>query len=74
MEEDLKRGLLGKKNNNFEKLFEEGLVKIQRIKQKNDLMQKQIGSDIEDSLKAEISRQRDFVEVLRSPPRKRSAS
>jgi hypothetical protein len=33
-------------------------VKIQRIKQKNDLMQKQIGSDLEDSLQAEINRQR----------------
>lgn len=69
----MKRGLLSKKNSNFEKLFEEGLVKIQRIKQKNDLMQKQIGSDIEDSLKAEISKQRDFVEVPCSPPRKRLA-
>lgn len=71
MEEDLKRGLLSKKNNNFEKLFEEGLVKIQRIKQKNDLMQKQIGSDIEDSLKAEINKQSDFIEVTLYPRRKR---
>lgn len=58
MEDELKRGLLGKKNSAFEKMFEEGLVKIQRIKQKNDLMQKQIGSDLEDSLQAEINRQR----------------
>lgn len=58
MEDELKRGLLSKKNSAFEKMFEEGLVKIQRIKQKNDLMQKQIGSDLEDSLQAEINRQR----------------
>jgi hypothetical protein len=63
MDDDLKRGLLTKKNSAFDKMFEECLVKIQRIKQKNDLMQKQIGNDMEDSIKDEINRQRDYLEV-----------
>lgn len=47
IDDDLKRGLLGKKGSNFDKLYEECVVKIQRIKQKNDFMQKQAGTDIE---------------------------
>lgn len=46
MDEDLRRSLLSNKNVPFQKLYEECLVKIQRIKQKNDFMQKQIGSDL----------------------------
>ncbi len=48
MEEDneIKRGLISKKSSNFDKLYEEGLVKIQRIKQKNDMIQKQISADM----------------------------
>jgi hypothetical protein len=51
MEDDLKRGLISKKNSPFDKMYEDCLVKIQRIKQKNDLIQKQIGTEIEDSIK-----------------------
>lgn len=46
MSDDLTKGLLSKKGSNFEKLSEDCLVRIQRIKQKNDVMQKQIGTDI----------------------------
>ena len=38
--------------------WEECLVKIQRIRQKNDFMQRQIGSDLEDSIKSEVRRQK----------------
>ncbi len=41
---DIKKGLINKKSSNFDKLYEECLIKIQRIKQKNDLIQKQIGT------------------------------
>ncbi len=51
MDDDLKRGLLGKKSSGFDKLYEEGMVRIQRIKQKNDVIQKQIGTDIEESIR-----------------------
>ena len=46
MDDDLKKGLLGKINSGFDKLYEEGMVRIPRIKQKNDVIQKQIGTDI----------------------------
>lgn len=41
---DLKKGLISKKSSNFDKLYEESLVKIQKIKQRNDLIQKQMGT------------------------------
>jgi hypothetical protein len=47
MDEDLREGLLSKKGATFNKMFEDCMVRIQRIKQKNDLFQKQIGTDIE---------------------------
>jgi hypothetical protein len=50
------------------------LVKIQRIKQKNDLMQKQIGSEIEDSIKDEINRQKEYLEVNFKRLRKKSTN
>ena len=46
MSEEMRRSLLTNKNASFQKLYEECLVKIQRIKQKNDFMQRQIGSEI----------------------------
>lgn len=46
----MRRSLLTNKNASFQKLYEECLVKIQRIKQKNDFMQRQIGSEIEESV------------------------
>jgi hypothetical protein len=67
MEEDLKRGLLSKKNSAFDRMFEECLVKIQRIKQRNDLIQKQIGTEVEDSVTEEIHDQREYLEVPAHP-------
>lgn len=46
-DDDLRKSLLTNKNAPFQKLYEECLVKIQRIKQKNDFMQRQVGEDIE---------------------------
>ncbi len=46
MDDDLRKSLLVNKGYPFQRLYEECLVKIQRIKQKNDFMQKQIGSDL----------------------------
>ena len=46
MDNDLKKGLLGKKSSGFDKLYEECQIRIQRVKQKNDVIQKQIGTDI----------------------------
>lgn len=75
MEDDLRRGLLGNKRGaGFDKLYEDCVVRIQRIKQKNDVIQKQIGTDIEDSIRTEVSNQRKFLEVLRPPRRRRSTS
>ena len=47
MDDDIRKSLLNKKSANFDKLFEESTIKIQRIKQKNDFMQKQVGTDVE---------------------------
>jgi hypothetical protein len=65
MSDDLTKGLLAKKGSNFDKFSEDCLVRIQRIKQKNDVMQKQIGTDIEDSIRGEIHKQSQFIEVFR---------
>lgn len=46
MYEDLRESLLGKKGVGFNKMLEDCMIRIQRIKQKNDLIQKQIGTDI----------------------------
>jgi hypothetical protein len=46
MDDQLRKGLLNKKTSNFDKMYEECMIKIQRIKQKNDFMQKQIGTEI----------------------------
>jgi hypothetical protein len=70
----LKKGLLGKKGGAFEKQSEECFVRIQRIKQKNDVMQKQIGTEIEEEIREEVHAQRDFIEVLSAPRRKKSTS
>jgi hypothetical protein len=58
MDDDLKKGLLSKKGGNFDKLYEECIVRIQRIKQKNDFMQKQIGTEIEDEMRNEVQKQK----------------
>jgi hypothetical protein len=74
MDDDLKRGLLTKRGSGFDKLYEDCVVRIQRIKQKNDVIQKQIGTDIEESIRTEVNNQRKFLEVLNPPSRKRSES
>ena len=50
------------------------MVKIQRIKQKNDLIQKQIGTDIEESIRSEVNNQKKFIEVAFPLARKKSPS
>lgn len=63
MDDDIRKSLLTNKGLPFQKLYEECLVKIQRIRQKNDFMQRQIGSDLEDSIKSEVRRQKEYLEV-----------
>jgi hypothetical protein len=46
MDDDMRKSLLNKKSAGFDKQYEECLIKIQRIKQKNDFMQKQVGTDV----------------------------
>ncbi len=47
MDDDLKRGLLTKKVG-FDKLYEDGSIRVAKIRQKNDAFQKHIGPDIDD--------------------------
>jgi hypothetical protein len=51
MDDDMRKSLLNKKSANFDKQYDDCLSKIQRIKQKNDFMQKQVGTDIDDQIK-----------------------
>lgn len=60
MDDDLKKGLLGRKAG-FDKLNEECLVRIQRVKQKNDVIQKQLGTEVEESIRTEVNNQRSFL-------------
>lgn len=46
MNDDMRKSLLSKKSATFDKQYEDCLIKIQRIKQKNDFMQKQVGTDV----------------------------
>lgn len=46
MSEDMRKALLSKKTGAFDKPYEECLIKIQKIKHKNDFMQKQVGTDV----------------------------
>jgi hypothetical protein len=61
MDDDMRKSLLNKKSAPFDKLYEECMIKIQRIKQKNDFMQKQIGTDVEDAITSEVHKQRQFI-------------
>lgn len=63
MDDDMRKSLLGKKSATFDKQYEECLIKIQRIKQKNDFMQKQVGTDVEEAVRAEVTNQKKFIEV-----------
>ncbi len=42
-------------------MHEDCLVKIQRVKTKNDMLQKQIGGEIDDILNEEIHEHKEFV-------------
>lgn len=65
MSDYLNKGMLaGRKNANFDKAYEDCMVRIQRIKQRNDVIQKQIGTDIEDTIRTEVNNQKKFIEVL----------
>lgn len=57
----MRKSLLTNKGVPFQKLYEECLVKIQRIKQKNDFLQRQVGEDMEDTIATEIKKQRKFL-------------
>lgn len=50
MDEDLRRGLLNKKVG-FDKLYEDGLIRVAKMKQKNDAFQKHMSPDIDDELR-----------------------
>lgn len=64
MSDDLRRGLLvGRKTANFDKFYEDCMVRIQRVKQRNDVIQKQIGTEIEDTIRTEVGNQKKFIEV-----------
>lgn len=71
MDDDLKKGLLSKKGSGFDKLYEDCVVRIQRVKQKNDVIQKQIGTEIEESIRTEVNIQRKYLEVQCGRRRKR---
>jgi hypothetical protein len=58
MDDDMRRSLLNKKSANFDKMYEDCLIKIQRVKQKNDFMQKQVGTDVEETIKNEVQKQK----------------
>ncbi len=71
MDDDLKKGLLSKKGSGFDKMYEECVGRIQRVKQKNDVIQKQLGTEIEDSIRTEVNNQRIFLDVLSRRLRKK---
>ncbi len=50
MDDDMRKALLNKKSGTFDKHYEECLIKIQKIKQKNDFMQKQVGTNLEQTV------------------------
>lgn len=50
MDDDLRRGLLSKKGG-FEKMYEDGLIRVAKIRQQNDAFQKQCGPDIDEELR-----------------------
>jgi hypothetical protein len=46
MDDDMRKSLLNKKSASFDKMYDDCLAKILRIKNKNDFMQKQVGTDV----------------------------
>lgn len=72
MEDDLRRGLLsGRKGPGFDKLYEDCMVRIEKVKLKNDAIQRQIGTEIEETLRSEVRNQKAFIEVHRPSPLER---
>ena len=47
MDDELRMGLLNKKGG-FEKMYEDGLLRVAKIRQKNDDFQRHMGPDIDD--------------------------
>lgn len=45
MSDDLRTGLLSRRTG-MDKYYEECMIRIQRVRQKNDVIQRQIGTDI----------------------------
>ena len=50
MDEDLRRGLLTKKIG-FDKMYEDGLMRVAKMRQKNDGFQRNIGPDIDEEIR-----------------------
>lgn len=58
-DEDLRRGLLNRRGTaGFDKLYEECMVRIEKVRLKNDAIQRQIGTEIEDTLRSEVRSQK----------------
>ena len=70
MEDDLRKGLLSRRTG-MDKFTEECTIRIQRIRQKNDVIQRQIGTDIEETIREEVNNQKKFMEVLSFQHRKK---
>jgi hypothetical protein len=62
MEDELRRGLLAKKVG-FDKMYEEGLIRVAKIRQKNDAFQKHMGPEPDEELREDIAEQSEYVEV-----------
>lgn len=63
---DLRSSLLGdskKKLDTFEKLYDDCVHRIKRIKQKNDTLQRNAGTDLEDEIAVEVQKQKEYIEV-----------
>ena len=61
---ELRSSLLEKKKlDTFEKYYEDCLHRIKMIKQKNDTLQKNTGTDLEDEIAVEVKKQKEFMEV-----------
>ena len=50
LDDDLKTGLINKRGG-FDKLYEDGLIRVAKIRQKNDAFQKQVGPDVDEDLR-----------------------
>lgn len=61
---EIRSSLLEKKKlDTFDKYYEDCLHRIKRIKQKNDTLQKNAGTDLEDEIAVEVKKQKEFMEV-----------